>query len=226
VALTGSLQEIEPADLIQLVVMGRKSGVLTVTQGRDRTILYFREGRLIHAEGTEAPDPRQVVYTFVGKKKGNFVFETREPGCTQTLHGTAEALVLEGMRRLDHEQRLLGKLPPGDQRLVVLGGRRAGANVELTGDQARVLLLVDGERTVDEVVRRSGLSRLFAYEALAELLEQGVVRAEGPPRAPATARHPDPKEPAERAVAAVVLPQAPRLTVEALTRMIEHVSRM
>ena len=221
-ALTGSRQEIEPADLIQLIDMGRKSGVLTVSDDEDRTVLYFRDGQLVHAVDANESEPREVVYTFVARKTGQFIFETRDPGCTDTLNESTEGLVLEGMRRLDHEQRVKDKLPPEDHRLIVTGGRRAGEDVELTADQAHVLLVADGERTVDRVVHESGLPRLSAYEAVSQLLEAGLVQAQ-PPAVPAAPAEGDRQQRMEQPAA---MPPPPPVTVAAVRRIIEYVARM
>ena len=221
-ALTGSLQEIEPADLIQLIDMGRKSGVLMVSDDKDRTVLYFRNGQLVHAVDANESEAREVVYAFVARTTGQFVFETRDPGCADTLSESTEGLVLEGMRRLDHEQRVKDRLPPADHRLVVTGGRQAGEELELTADQAHVLLAVDGERTAERVAQESGLPRLSAYEAVFQLIEGGILQAQ-PPASQAAPGDGDRQQRIEHAPA---VPTPPPVTAQALRQIIEHVARM
>jgi hypothetical protein len=223
VALTGSLQEIEPADLIQLIDMGRKSGLLTVTWDEGRTVLHFRDGRLVHAADADGSEPREVVYAFVARRTGSFLFETGETNCPQTLNESTEGLVLEGMRRLDHEQRIQDRLPPPDQPLVLAGARQSGGERELTADQAHVLLAVDGSRVLDQVARESGLSRLAAYEAVAQLLEEGLIQARPPT--------PEPEKAAARPSATSQSPQAPlpvrpSVAVEHIRRIIDYITRM
>ncbi len=221
-ALTGSLAEIEAADLMQLIAMGRKSGVLSVDDGSRRNVFYFRDGQVVHAVSSDDQPPVEVVYQFVGQSTGRFRFEGRVPECEDTIKQSTESLVLEGMRRLDHERRIEQHLPDEHCRVVVGGDRRAGGEMTLNSDQARVLLLVDGERTIGEIVRESQLSRLSALEALGELLDEGIVQALPAAERPRT----PPPEP--RRVQTPPRPGRERqlITTQILQRVIDHLEGM
>jgi hypothetical protein len=173
-ALTGSLREVEPADVFQLISMSRKTGVLTVATAQARSQVYFQGGRPVHATG-EAGNGAEAVYNLLTRSEGDFSFEPAAIDCPVTITSDMETLMLEGMRRVDHISLLKDDLPAGD---VVLrmesnapaNGEESCESADLTESARALLALVDGERTLAELVRASGLSAIDAHEALHQLI--------------------------------------------------------
>lgn len=98
----------------------------------------------------------------------------------------AEAVLMEGIRRVDEWPAILRDVPSMTLVFKVESpaGTRDPKHVE--ADAAAVLDLVDGRRTVQELVDGSGLGEFAAMRTLAGLVEAGAIIPTGPvPAAPA-----------------------------------------
>ncbi|GAB4249951.1 MULTISPECIES: DUF4388 domain-containing protein [Deferrisoma] len=133
---------------------------------------------------------RETVYGLLALKRGEFRFR-EEP--VEVEEGVSELidvgeLLMEGFRQVDEWPRVRKVLP--SDRIVL--SRKAGSPLPEDVDAAalKVLALVDGVATVREVVDRARLGEFRGMQALAELLERGVVQPAGTGKAvaPAPAR--------------------------------------
>jgi len=84
-------------------------------------------------------------------------------------------ILLEGLRRKDEMEHLRGQIPASDRRVVQT---RLERNVTLTENEQRIYDLVDGARTVGELIEVSRLGELEGVRVLHHLLKVGLV-AEG-----------------------------------------------
>ena len=176
-ALSGSLREIGPTDVIQLIAMGRKTGILTVSDAGEVISVYFRDGGVCHAVsgGLEGPE---VVYELLTRSSGKFSFDATDLTCPSTIHESAENLMLEGVRRIDQWSRMKEVLPPENVRLLpVPDGQATGKLEEDTPEIQKVWELIDGQRTLADVVRDSALARFLACDAVYQLLSAGMIKA-------------------------------------------------
>ena len=210
-ALTGSLSEVEAPDVIQLICLSRKTGVLTVVDGPERSRLYFDRGRLVHGASGELVGD-EAVFHCLAKRRGEFAFEPVPVDCPKTVRREGESLILEGMRRIDHWERLREELPPPETRLQSL----PDVNAELTAGAAGILGLADGTRNLETVAQESGLPEIEAYETILSLVRRGLMHAVAPH--PAEAAEADP----EFAAQGPVRP----LTVSDLERVIRRVATL
>jgi hypothetical protein len=175
VALTGSLSEVAAADVIQLIGMGRKTGVLTIVGKEDRALLYFDEGRPVHAvyggmTGEEA------VYSVLTLTSGDFSFEAAEVDCPRTISDDIQGLILEGVRRLDHCRLAKSSLPPPDAMLEARAEMAdSGVRASLSEQEGAMLGLLSEPRLLADVLRLSGLPDLQGAEVLWQLLSRGLV---------------------------------------------------
>ncbi|MGD8237303.1 MAG: DUF4388 domain-containing protein [Armatimonadota bacterium] len=190
-ALTGSLREVELADVFQLISMARKTGILTIASPQERARLYFQDGRPVHAT-CDAGTGEEAVYNLLARSEGDFSFEPTAVDCPVTIRADMQTLMLEGMRRVDHIQLLKGDLPAGDAVLRIApeapeAEPEGGEQAEIGEPERTLLALVDGRRSVAELVRASGLPEINAHEALHRLISQKRV-VEWDPGTPEAAR--------------------------------------
>jgi hypothetical protein len=183
-ALTGSLREVEPADVLQLISMARKTGVLTIASRQDRVHVYFRDGQPVHAT-CGAATGEEAIYALLPRSEGDFSFEPSPIDCPVTITADVQSVMLEGVRRMDHIRLLKGDLPSGDTVLEVAPGSpaetgHASDDGGLSAAERALLALVNGQRTVVELVQASGLPEIDAHQALHQLISQGRVVAQEP----------------------------------------------
>jgi hypothetical protein len=172
-ALTGTLEDIGLAELLQVLNVGHKSGKLSVWREGERAELFLREGEIVRASSQALRGP-DVVYRLLGWRGGEFRFEQQEVPCEREIRQSTEALILEGMKRFDEWQRVEAEGPDVQ---VVLRQRASAVNDlydGLSGPARLVLRLVDAHRSISEIVRESGLEPELARHAIGELMDKGV----------------------------------------------------
>jgi pSer/pThr/pTyr-binding forkhead associated (FHA) protein len=104
-ALRGDLAEIPSFAVLQVLEMGRKTGVLDVTAEGAEGRIWFEAGAPVHAEakGCVGFDAAVVVCHAV---QGRFVFESGVPAPENTIRCSVTQLLLEATRQLDEGARL------------------------------------------------------------------------------------------------------------------------
>jgi predicted regulator of Ras-like GTPase activity (Roadblock/LC7/MglB family) len=101
-ALTGDLQHMSVADLIQQYGQDQKTAVLHITHSNTEAVLYFHGGSVAHAT-LEDIEGEEVVYHALAWDEGEFSLEMDVQPPTTTISRSWSGLLLEGARRLDEE---------------------------------------------------------------------------------------------------------------------------
>lgn len=90
-----------------------------------------------------------------------------------------ESLLLEGARRVDEWSQIEKKIPSMDIVFSLERDPDGDEDVELTEVQRKVLPLIDGEQTVDDIVGESGLVEFDVAKAIYGLLQAGYLQRSG-----------------------------------------------
>ena len=88
------------------------------------------------------------------------------------------ALVMEGMRRIDEWQRIQVVLP--DEEIKLWRREEAKINVELGEEEKRILEIHKDGMKVKEYIEKSALGKFRTYNALFNLIEMGLLTKEPP----------------------------------------------
>ncbi len=144
----------------------RRLGELLIEEGlltREQLEHYIR----IQAE--------EAVYALFTWSRGSFYFEVdqRPDDAEILLSINPESLLLEGARRVDEWSLIEKKIPTLDLIFQVELERLRASDVELTPEQERILPLLDGHHTVQDIADRSGLGEFDAGKALYGLVQAG-----------------------------------------------------
>jgi hypothetical protein len=122
----------------------------------------------------------EIVYGLFQWTSGFFEFlegkvESREK---ITLAISTTKVVMEGIRRLDEWRKFATRISDSNLVLEILPGKVPGAARENdpTPDERKILSLVNGSRTVEEISRLSGQGEFETYAALYEALRLGEIR--------------------------------------------------
>ena len=93
---------------------------------------------------------------------------------------SAESLLMEGVRRVDEWGLIEKKIPSLDLVFEMQKNPEdADQDVELTKEQNKLIPLIDGQRTVEELVHESGMVEFDACKALYGLLQAGFLGKAG-----------------------------------------------
>ena len=177
---SGSLSEMSVVDLLQTIDVSRKSGVLTlVSVDGQAGMISFDSGAVINAT-VEDLVGEDAVYRHLLWRDGTFDLEFRRVSLSErTVHRTTQALLMEGMRRLDEWSRLSELLPSFETVLEIDPQMLRERLRDMPDDQNPMVRLIDGQRSVGEVLRAHGGDHVDALRKVVDLYFEGMVREVG-----------------------------------------------
>ncbi|HET9949331.1 MAG TPA: DUF4388 domain-containing protein [Longimicrobiales bacterium] len=150
---------------------GRRLGQILVDQG---SISQEELQKYVQLQIEEA------VYHLFTWSQGSFHFDPDQMPDEEGLYLVsipAEALLMEGARRVDEWSLVEKKIPSFD--IVLQLDKHPDESVELTKDQRKVLPFIDGVRTVTEIMNEAGLVEFDTGKALYGLIQAGFVSRAG-----------------------------------------------
>jgi hypothetical protein len=135
--------------------------------------------RISEFQGILAVQHRETVYKLLRLKRGRFEFV---PGSVELEEGVSlpmdvGGVLMEGFRQMDEWPDLLKKIP--SEKSVYGRGEGATAPSGLPDLLAKVLGLVDGVRTVREVVDLARAGDFLGWEAMVGLFGRGLITPVG-----------------------------------------------
>ena len=164
--LRGNIEQMSMVDLIQLLTMNRRSGVLAITTGYGAGEVRLADGEVIDAvyrrlEGEKA------FYRLLGERAGRFAFSPGELATVRRLTSPTSQLLMEAMRQVDEVQRRRRELAPAAEALMIADGSRPTALPTAPVPLERELTaLLQIPRTVDELLDELPATDLAVLEAL------------------------------------------------------------
>ena len=124
----------------------------------------------------------EIIYNLFGWTSGEFIFlEGKLPPADQiTTQIITMNMVMEGTKRIDEANQIQKFLPADDVILrVVPDPKIKSSRVNVNLDDLQTLVLINGERTIPEIVGLSSLGEFLASKAIYNLLTLGLVEAGG-----------------------------------------------
>jgi CheY-like chemotaxis protein len=172
-SLAGHLAEVDLTEVLQLIEMGRKTGMLVLRSGGETGQLYFRNGEIIFSrlapwEGEDA------YFTLLSWRSGDFTFVQQPVEVVDNMGARGQELMMEGIRLLDEMAEARRRLPPPDTRLVP-----APCREEPPSQLSPLLELFAGGRTIREAVDASGRPVIRVLPLLADAVAGGYLAVEG-----------------------------------------------
>ena len=171
---SGSIQDMAVVDLLQTFEVSRKTGVVHLKSGLQQAHVYFRDGKVLDAElgvltGEEA------IYRALTWNEATFEVSFEPVTRRDAIEASTQGVLMEGMRRLDEWSRMTEQLPPLHRALEVdhaeLGFRIGEIPDEVNG----ILRLVDGKRSMLEVIEESPFEDLSTLSTLSKLYFEGLL---------------------------------------------------
>jgi CheY-like chemotaxis protein len=171
---SGLLSDMAVVDLIQTVEISRKSGVIHFASGEQRAAIFFRNGKVIDAEHGRLASA-DAVYRLLLWTDGTFEVEFKNVRRKESIALSSQGLLMEGMRRVDEWGRLLEQLPALETVLEVVSSELAARIGELPDEANGLLRLIDGRRSIMQLVDDWGVGDLPALEVIARMYFQGLL---------------------------------------------------
>lgn len=175
--LRGNIQQTPILDVLQLLMMSQRSGVLSVSTPFGSGEARLAEGQVVDAvyrrmEGEKA------FYRLVGEKQGQFVFVPGEGGARR-MTASANALLMEAVRQIDEIREIRRRIAPEGEVFVAPDPPSAAASVHaLTGQEKlerEICAALSVPRSVDELCDELWALDLDVVSTLARLFDAGKV---------------------------------------------------
>ena len=174
----GTLFELRPADLLQMLHMRRASGRLTFTPVLDdgstpHGWIQLCEGE-IHSAQVGPVTAEKALYRILDWQSGEFLFEPAAITSPASIKAPTRLVLAEGLRQLDEWNRLAPKLPPIESpvKLCVDRGELPQKVHPLTQE---ILGLLEEADRVGDVVDRCSSPDYQVLRTLHTLAERGII---------------------------------------------------
>ena len=216
--LSGNLESMAVAELIQTIQYGRKDAHIRIEHDGAHSHIWCMDGDVIDARSSAligAPAVYRLLSLCEGRLQADFSKVLRP----RTIEASTQALMLESAKRFDECRALRERI--GDTlQYYVQSATSVLAEAQLTPAELEVLRAFDGSRDVETVVRESALPDLESLALIARLLSERWLSAKpvpafaaGAERTPASSAERTPASSAERTPAERTLPSPAERTL-------------
>ncbi|MBX3192504.1 MAG: response regulator [Labilithrix sp.] len=178
----GSIQDMTVIDLLQTFEISKKSGTITFKNGSRLGYVWFKDGRMVDAE-VDTLRGEEAVYRMLVWSEADFEVDFGPVDREEVVESSTSLLVMEGMRRADEWGRLVEQLPPLSSRFEVDTQKLVDRLSEIPDELNGILRLLDGHRTLMEVVDESPFEDLSTLTTLSKLYFEGLLIPAGEPAA-------------------------------------------
>lgn len=171
---SGDLADLDVADLVQTIQLGRKDATITVTHGTSQSYIWCEAGEIFDAEsGSLSGEP--ALFRILNLDQGSVVADFGPAGRSRRVNTATPRLLLEAATQRDRKLRARQRI--GDLRRVcaVVSSVAARHARDLGPEELAVLSAFDGARTLEEVAAGVELPQHESLEIVARFLEQGVL---------------------------------------------------
>jgi DNA-binding PadR family transcriptional regulator len=186
--LSGNLHHYHLPDLIRLIVSGRHSGTLTLTDGVQLRTLSFQDGQPVCATSRRSDEPppssltqeevMEAICDLFRWQEGEFTLDQkmeREDWCIP-LQMAAQDLILCGCRWVDNWDIIQRLVPSADTIFEMAMAAQEVENLGLTPLEKEIVATVDGVKDVATIAREVGVTVFEASRAFYCLAAVGVLR--------------------------------------------------
>ncbi len=171
---TGSTQDLAVVDLLQTFEVSRKSGVVHLRSRSQDAHIYFRDGKVIDSELGRLRGEDAIFRALVWNE-ATFEVEFKAISAEDVIGGSTQAILMEGMRRVDEWGRLCEQLPPLSTVLEIDHAQLIERLSEIPDELNGILRLFDAKRTLTEVVDDSPFDDLSTLLTITKLYFEGLL---------------------------------------------------
>lgn len=175
--LRGNLQQMAVVDVLQLLSMSQRSGVLSVQTPLGTGELRLADGQVVDAVYRRL-EREKAFFRILGEQQGQFVFVPGEVG-VRRMTASASALLMEAMRQLDELRELRRRIAPAGEVFVAAEPASSAVPPQALSPaeklERELLLALSVARGLDELCDEVGAPDLDVVATVARLLDAGKV---------------------------------------------------
>ncbi len=124
----------------------------------------------------------EIVYNLFSWEEGDFIFHegAKPSNAPFTIEMNTMNVVMEGTRRIDEWMEIQKVIPPDDVLLDVVASPKINREeIRLSLDEFRILALIDGEKTVPDLINMSPMGEFVTCRSIYSLINQKLVEPIG-----------------------------------------------
>lgn len=177
--LRGNVQQMPLVDLLQLLTMNQRSGVLSVATPRGAGEVRLADGQVVDAVYRRV-EGEKAFFRMLGEPQGQFMFAPSEGPALRRMATPTNALLMEAMRQIDELRELRKSISPAAEVFVASEPIASAGHVIAEGPdklEREILTALSVPRSLDELCDEVSALDLSVVTALAKLLEGGKVQA-------------------------------------------------
>lgn len=169
--------KISKSDLERAIVMHKQTGRQLGTTLVDLNL--FDKEEIIECLKLQI---EEIVYNLFSWTEGDFKFiENASPRNAQfTIELSTMNVIMEGTRRIDEWVEIQKVLPPDDIKIKLASNPKSKKEeIKISIDEFKILSLINGERTLSDIIHASPIGEFVTYRALYHLITGGLVESGG-----------------------------------------------
>ncbi len=176
--MKGHLEELPLIDLLQMLHINKKSGIVALSNGRSTGYVFFNQGTIVYAkiEGSKI-SPLKAVYRLLAWKSGTFELGTASNlTFDRPIAIPTQTLLMESIK---HNQALdeLRRRYNLDNLAVIMPRPLLPSLADLDKERLRFLQIAHNSYAVSTYLDNAPASDFDAYRVLIELISQGYLEA-------------------------------------------------
>ncbi len=171
---SGSTQDMAVVDLLQTFEVSRKSGVVYLRSGVHEGRIYFRDGKVIDAQLGRLRGEEAIYRTLIWNE-ATFEVEFKAISNEDVIGGSTQAILMEGMRRVDEWGRLCEQIPSLTTVFEIDHAQLLERLNEIPDELNGILRLFNGRRTLTDVVDDSPFEDLSTLSTITKLFFEGLL---------------------------------------------------
>lgn len=178
--LKGNLQQMSLAEILQTLGMAKKRGGLKIINQSLVGKIFFDSGNIVQASLGKYKS-EEAVYRILSWDEGYFEFDSTDEADKAAISTSTTSLLMEGFRQKDEYIKYKQVMPSFDS-LVRLAATEPSD--EMKSVSQKIVILIDGQRTIQDIINSSPINYLITAKILYTLLKKGIIEAAEPQREP------------------------------------------
>jgi DNA-binding response OmpR family regulator len=169
--LKGNLQQLNLGEVLQTLQMTQKTGGLKITNSNKIGKIYFDHGTIVQAI-LDKYKREEALYRILAWEEGLFEFDSNDRAETHAITTPINRLLMEGFEQRTEYLRYKEAMPSFERILKI-------SDLEKTDEakpaSQKVLVLINGQRTIQDVINVSPMNYLATTKILYTFLKKGMV---------------------------------------------------
>jgi hypothetical protein len=170
---TGDLSQIRLLDILNLLILEKKTGKVTLKRGATLGEIFVEDGRIIHGTA-ESSDGEEAVYLMMTWTIGKFSYTPDVLPDSKTVKIPTELILSEGAERAQEWERIRKAIPSGDT-VFGLSPRNDAEDIVLKSQDWNTLIHVNGVKTLGETAQALELSEFETAKRVYRLVVADLI---------------------------------------------------